>query len=132
MPEREDLGEKHSRIARRFIAAAHGYLSEGDVIQASEKLWGATAHAIKVYCITRGWQHSRYAHLKRAMLLLGEETGDGFWADGFDVAYRNHLNFYIDDKDVASVDSDLVRVRRMVARLLDLAGENNGNPVQLG
>ncbi len=40
---------KYTEIARRFLQAATGYLNEGDLIQASEKLWGATAHAIKVY-----------------------------------------------------------------------------------
>ena len=54
----ESRSQKHTRIARRFVIAAELYLQEGDVVQASEKLWGATAHAIKVYCIGRGWPHS--------------------------------------------------------------------------
>ena len=46
---REAQAQKHTRIARRFIDAADHYLVDGDVIQASEKLWGAASHAVKVF-----------------------------------------------------------------------------------
>ena len=69
---------KHARIAQRFMDAAELYLRDGDVIQTSEKLWGATAHSIKVYCISRGWQLGKYAHLQRAMRQLVRETEDDF------------------------------------------------------
>lgn len=117
---------KHTQIARRFVQASERYLLEGDLIQASEKLWGATAHAIKVYCISRGWRHGRYAHLRWAMSRLAEETGDAYWTDGFKVAYRNHLNFYKDDKSAADVELDGQRIRVLVDRLLIGAWDSNG------
>ena len=93
MTNQQDLAEKHTRIASRFIAAADRYLSEGDLIQASEKLWGAAAHAVKVFCIRRAWTHGKYSHLRRAMRRITEETGDDSWFDGFKVAYDLHVNF---------------------------------------
>ena len=111
MPDQEELAEKHTRIARRFITAADRYLAEGDLVQASEKLWGAAAHATKVYCISRGWRHGKYSHLKRAMRSMTEETGDDSWADGFKVAYELHLNFYSDTMRVAVLDFNRLIVR---------------------
>lgn len=121
MQQMETPSQKHTRIALRFVAAAEIYLADGDIIQASEKLWGTTAHAIKVYCIARRWKHGRYAHLLRAMRRLSEETQDASWSDVFTVAYRNHLNFYADEKSAAAVERDLQRVRLLVNRLLAAA-----------
>ena len=121
MQNNESAAQKHTRIARRFIDAAGTYLAAGDVIQASEKLWGATAHAIKVYCISRGWKHGRYSHLRGAMQRLDEETGGNYWSAGFKVAYRNHLNFYDDDKTAEEVDDNRIDVRGLVDRLLAAA-----------
>ena len=121
MQNNESAAQKHTRIARRFIDAAGTYLAAGDVIQASEKLWGATAHAIKVYCISRGWKHGRYSHLRGAMQRLDEEIGGNYWSDGFRVAYRNHLNYYTDDRPPTAVDQDRIAVRGLVDRLLAAA-----------
>jgi len=126
MQEMETPSRKHTRIALRFVAAAETYLADGDIIQASEKLWGTTAHAIKVYCIARGWKHGRYAHLLQAMRRLSEERRDDSWSDVFTVAYRNHLNFYTDEKSAAAVERDLQRVRLLVSRLL-AASPDAGN-----
>ena len=127
MQEAESLYQKHTRIALRFVAAAESYLDEGDIIQSSEKLWGTTAHAIKAYCIARGWRHGRYAHMLRAMRRLSAETLDNIWIDGFKVAYRNHLNFYTDEKSASDVERDLQRVRLLVNRLLAAADVDDGN-----
>ena len=131
MQNQETQAQKHTRIARRFIESAARYLAEGDLIQASEKLWGATAHAIKVYCISRGWRHEKYARLRDAMQRLTEETGDSYWLKGFRVAYQNHLNFYNDDLPAPTIDDSLAIVRLLVDDLLLPAGaspdsEHNG------
>ena len=121
MPDQEDLAEKHTRIARRFITAADRYLAEGDLVQASEKLWGAVAHAVKVICIRREWRHGKYSHLRGAMQRMTEETGDDSWADGFKVAYELHLNFYNDTMRGAVLDFNRLIVRDLVQRLLAAA-----------
>ena len=121
MPDQEDLAEKHTRIARRFITAADHYLAEGDLVQASEKLWGAVAHAVKVFCIKREWCHGKYSHLRRAMRRMTEEAGDDSWVDGFKVAYELHLNFYNDTMRDSVLDFNRLIVRDLVQRLLAAA-----------
>ena len=109
---------KHTQIARRFLQAATRYLDEGDLVQASEKLWGATAHAVKVYSMHRGWRHSKYAHLRRAMERMASENGDDYWVDAFRAAYQHHLNFYGDDMSAQDIDDDWLIVNGLVDRLL--------------
>lgn len=126
MQIQENLVEKHTRISRRFIAAADRYLSEGDLIQASEKLWGATAHVIKAFCISRGWRHGRYANLKAAMHRMADETGDDSWLGGFKVAYDLHLNFYNDNMTVVVIETNRLIVRELVDRLLAATWDSDG------
>ena len=128
MPGREDQAQKHTRIARRFIDAADRYLAEGDVIQASEKLWGAARHAVKVFCIRQQWRHGKYSHLRAAMRRMASETGDDSWIDGFKVAYENHLNFYADNMRAEDVGGDRLIVRELIDRLLAVAGQNSPPP----
>ncbi len=46
--------------ARDFLERADGYLSEGDLHQASEKGWGAAAHMAKAVAAARGWEYERH------------------------------------------------------------------------
>ena len=127
MSNQEYLTEKHTRIASRFLVAADRYFSEGDLIQASEKLWGAVAHAVKVFCIRREWTHGKYSHLRRAMQRTSEETTDDSWIDGFKVAYELHLNFYNDDMAVPVFETNRLIVRSLVNRLLEPGQAAAGN-----
>ena len=52
--------ETYANQSREFIALAHQELAQGDLLQASEKAWGAAAAAVKSVAEMRGWQH--YAH----------------------------------------------------------------------
>jgi hypothetical protein len=47
--------EEHKDISRRFFTKAADALAEEDLLQASEKLWGASAHMIKAVAEARGW-----------------------------------------------------------------------------
>ncbi len=111
--------------AREYAQAAHELLEEADrkfgrcnIGQTSEKLWGATAHAIKVCCLHRGWRHTKYAHPRRAMVQMSEETDDDYWMDAFRVAYENHLNIYRDDMNAQDIEDDLMIVSGFVDRPL--------------
>ena len=114
MENRETQVQKHTQIARQFLDAADEFFEQGDIIQVSEKLWGATAHALKAVCIRRRWRHGKYAHLRDAMNRLTEETGNGSLIDGFNIAYSHHLNFYSDSMEDEDVGTARARIRRLV------------------
>ncbi len=57
--EHETHQEKHARLARQLLDQADHELMAGDLLQSSEKLWGATSHALKAFCESRGWRHGK-------------------------------------------------------------------------
>ena len=44
---RDPKVEEHLRISRQFLCQAQEEFAQGDKLQASEKAWGAAAHAVK-------------------------------------------------------------------------------------
>ena len=58
LPDSNDVDD-HIAISRRFIDHARDELDRGNRLQASEKIWGAAAHALKAIAIQRGWNHSQ-------------------------------------------------------------------------
>ena len=47
MTQREPPVEKHTRLALKLLDDAGREISSGDLVQGSEKLWGATSQAIR-------------------------------------------------------------------------------------
>ena len=74
LPYHSELAEESSVLAspdpiptsRRLLEQAEREYRAGDVLQASEKGWGAAAHAVKAIAEERGWEHDRHGHLVRA------------------------------------------------------------------
>ena len=118
MQDRETQAQKHTRIARNFLEAADRFFEQGDFVQTSEKLWGATSHAAKVLCIRRRWRHSKYGRIREAISRLAQETGDESIMDGYLIAYSHHLNFYTDAMEAEEIDPARPRIRLLVAKKL--------------
>ena len=118
MDQGETLVEKHTRLARRMLEQADDEIREGDLVQGSEKLWGAANHALKAVCASRGWRHSKYAQRYRAALSLAEESGYQNIAGAFDAAKTCHGNFYNDWLEVAELNRHRDRIRGMIESLL--------------
>lgn len=68
--------QKHARLARQLLDQADHEMMAGDLFQSSEKLWGATSHALKAPCDSGGWRHGKYAQRHYAAKQLAEERGD--------------------------------------------------------
>ena len=50
----------HRERSRHFWELVDDELARGELEEASNKLWGAAAHAVKAVAESRGWEH--YAH----------------------------------------------------------------------
>ena len=88
------IAQTHTETSQTLIRQAEEELRNGDIIQASEKGWGATAHALKAVADIRGWRHDRHYHLVRIAETLAEETSDLEVRRLFDGAAALHANFY--------------------------------------
>ncbi len=119
--------EKHIQTARRFLDAADEEFAAGDMLQASEKMWGAASHAVMAVAQRRGWQFGSHAALRIAVRRLADETGDRALRGGFGMAEKFHANFYHDFME-QDADFDFSRdvVREFVASVLALNGSQPG------
>ena len=92
-------------------------MEEGDLLQASEKLWGASAQMVKALASSRGWEHSSHRSLFQAIDRLASETQDGELRDLFLEAGQFHTNFYEQWLPSEMVRRGGQRVRNLVDRL---------------
>ena len=68
--------QKYTAASREFLDRAHEALAQDDLVQASEKGWGAAAQMVKTVAVKRRWRHSGHAALFQVVRRLVEETGD--------------------------------------------------------
>ena len=107
----------HSETAREFLVEARAYFAEGDLLQASEKGWGAAAQPVKAVAEARGWSHRSHRDLYRAVDRLVEESSDQRIQSLFLSANALHQNFYEGWMTAAAVSAGLSDVERLTTRL---------------
>ncbi len=86
--------ERYQAVSATLFDQAQIELDAGDLIQASEKFWGAAAQALKAIAQQRGWEHDSHAHFYRIVRNIVDETGDKDIATLFNAANALHVNFY--------------------------------------
>ena len=99
------------------MAKAYKYLEEGDLVQASEKGWGAAAQIVKAIAEERGWPHRHHRLLYDIVEDLVEETGDETLDNLFDHACRLHPNFYENWMRPRAVRRALLGVEQFLGKL---------------
>lgn len=95
-------------------------LDAGDTGQASEKLWGAAAQALKSLAEQRGWRHNTHAEFYRIMTRLEDEVSDRESRRNFDSATQLHVNFYenwLSERQIRTRSDDIEHFIRQLARL---------------
>lgn len=107
----------HKSTSQHFMEKAWEYLGEDDLLQASEKGWGAAAQAIKAAAESRGWTHDGHRQLFTAIDRLVQETGDRDIRRTFNAARELHINFYDGLMSRESVDANLSDVVELVEKL---------------
>ena len=65
----------HVERSWHFLELADRELTNGELEEASNKLWGAAAHAIKGVAEKKGWQHGSPALLEETVLRLIDDEG---------------------------------------------------------
>ena len=110
------IGE-HAEISRRLIRQADDEFQKGDSLQASEKAWGAAAHALKSIAEERGWRHGRHRDLFPVVKRIAEETGQPEIRALFNTANILHANFYENWLPEDMVESNIADVKDLLSRL---------------
>ena len=122
------LTGEHSQTAQDFLAASDSEFAAGDILQGSEKLWGAAAHAIMAIAQQRGWRFGDHRALRAAANRLADELREPILASNFSVAEKFHANFCHDFMQDFEIDGDREKVREFVNSILslhELSSENH-------
>lgn len=109
--------EYHAETGRDFLTRARAYLAEDDLLQASEKGWGAAAQMVKAVAESRSWPHSGHRQLFVAIDRLADETGDPGLRGLFAAASTLHVNFYEGWLTRDATEQYLDRVTDLIAKL---------------
>lgn len=112
--------QEHILISRDFFAKAHDALAQHDLLQASEKLWGATGHMVNAVAESRGWAHPGHRELFHVLTRLTQETGDEDHRSLFDVANSLHSNFYENWMPEDWIEADAKRIGELLEKLESL------------
>ena len=107
----------HIEVSSEFIVKADEYLAQGDLLQASEKAWGATARQVKAVAERRGWDHQRHGQLFGVIDAIASETGRPEINGLFHVGNGFHTNFYEGWLTGAQVADGIADVTRLLALL---------------
>ena len=115
----EPIADKHTRLAEQLLADARREIADGDLMQGSEKLWGATNQALKAYCASHRLSHSKYRHRRNAAFQLADDLNNPFVRATFGVAESCHANFYNDWMEQEHLDGYLPDIEALVNIILD-------------
>lgn len=113
--------EFHTETAHVFLAKARTSLAEGDLLQASEKGWGAAAQIVKAAADLRGWRNASHGDLFEVVRRLANEVNDPSLRTLFLVANGMHNNFYDGELPEQMVADGLDQVDEFVRRVDQLA-----------
>ena len=117
--------EGHSVHRDRFLRHADEMLDKRDRLQASEKIWGAAAHAVKQVARRRRWPCTSHEDLRDIARYLSDKgsylTGgmDSLFI-GFKAAESYHENFYRDTLSVPDIRRGLRNAEQLVSLLTQL------------
>ena len=115
--------QQYQQASEHFLAQARQELAVGDLPQASEKGWGATAQILKAIAEQRGWEHNRHRHYLVTVSRLRAETGDGDIRRLFNTASALHENFYENEMIADDVADGLDDVEALMDKLIPLLSQ---------
>ena len=86
--------ESYLQLNGKYLNEARAFLAKKDLVQASEKLWGACAEIVKAAAASRGIELGTHSSLWEFVSKLNKEHADWGLLDQFSYAGNLHTNFY--------------------------------------
>ena len=110
-----EYGGDHGQICAEFLRFSRQYLTNGQLLQASEKGWGAAAHAAILIASIRDWNYTEHWEFDGEVIpQLDRETGNSEVHRWGRSANELHRNFYRDNKDSQQIAEYLEDVTHLV------------------
>jgi hypothetical protein len=114
--------EKYGKQSIHYLQNSLEFLEKKELEKASEFSWGSVAQALKAVAERKGLQLRSHNSLREYARALAKEKGDESIYTMFLEVQNLHSNFYEADLPSEDVEFMTERTRKLVAKLLDLAG----------
>ena len=110
--------ENHLETSERLLNHAYEQFEANDLVQASEKAWGAVAHYLKSEAKFRGWANSSHYDLSDIVRDLAYVTNDASRIEElYDGVNKLHINFYEDQLEDWEVVDGIDFARELISML---------------
>ncbi|HEX30780.1 TPA: hypothetical protein ENG04_11945 [Candidatus Poribacteria bacterium] len=116
----EELAENYRMLSEKYLEEADEFIEKGDYVQASEKLWGAAALAVKMAAAGRGLRLEKHGGLWHFIDTLAKELEDRELISLFHVANGLHRNFYENEMPPDAVRISAEEVKKLIAKLKEI------------
>ena len=116
----EELVEHYQALSDKYFKDAKGFLSREDLVQASEKLWGASALAVKAVAAKRGLKLDKDGSLWEFVSRLAKERSDEDFIRLFFTANALHRNFYEGQMNKAALEIATRDIEKLIEKLRSL------------
>jgi hypothetical protein len=113
----ETKAEIYLKLSEKYLRDSEEFLTKKDLVQASEKAWGAAAQIVKALAAKEGKELRSHGELHRYVAELSKEKGDReimkFWFS----ATSLHQNFYENWFPEEAVRSAVEDVKNFIEKL---------------
>lgn len=116
----EGLMEHYQTLSEKYLGEAKELLKERYLVQASAKLWGASALAVKGVAARRGQQLEKHGALWGFVNTLAKESGDKDFVRFFHVANNLHKNFYENEMPEETIEISAEDVEKLITKLKEV------------
>ena len=113
--------ERYEAISRHLLDQARIELNKGDILQASDKVWGATAHALKAVCQRMGWNHHAHNHINAAANYIATELGREDLRLAFLYLESLHANWFEHERTATEILTGINTAASLAGALAGLA-----------
>ena len=127
-PSPDEEAARNMEISHNFLRQAREELAREDLLQASNKAWGAAAYAIKAVAEKRRWFNDADWRLQEAALVITEEQGDKDILLGFLAARQAHYHFYHHEHHAYTYSQIIDVAEVMVNRIGNLLEQDEQPP----
>lgn len=127
-PSPDEESVRCIEIARRLLRQAQEELDREDLLQASEKAWGAAAHAVKAVAEKRRWFNDADWRLGRIATVIAVEQGDGTISTYYRSVREAHYNFYHHEFNPMQVQEVVNDAASLIGRLETVLANGDSPP----
>lgn len=116
-PSPDAEAARNAGISQELLAKARLELAAGDLLQASDKAWGAAAFAVKAIAEKRRWFNDADWKLEKAVGIISAELADRAIRGNYQQSRNAHYNFYHHEYSPWQVSNIIADTTELIARL---------------